>query len=205
MTNSEPHPSLNIGGNSPRQCCVFIILGINEQIVKACWRYLSDIYALDIYSFANYHIIYTKVFDDSRYSLEEKVTDILLTTKFYIPPTRPELVPRKRLIDKLNEGLHRKMTLISTPAGYGKTTLVTEWLSNLQSEATNGKPGQYRIAWLSLDEGDNDLVRFLTYIIAALNQVEELGPELGKTALGMIQSPQSPPTERYEDRLPAIQ
>ncbi len=123
------------------------------------------------------------------------MTDILLKTKFYIPTTRPELVPRKRLIDQLNEGLHRKLTFISAPAGYGKTTLVTEWLSKLQSEALNGKPDQYRIAWLSLDEGDNDLVRFLTYIIAALNQVEELGPELGKIALGMIQSPQSPPTE----------
>lgn len=123
------------------------------------------------------------------------MTDILLKTKFYIPPTRPELVSRKRLIDQLNEGLHRKLTFISAPAGYGKTTLVTEWLSKLQSEALNGKPDQYRIAWLSLDEGDNDLVRFLTYIIAALNQVEELRPDLGKIALGMIQSSQSPPTE----------
>ncbi len=123
------------------------------------------------------------------------MTDILLKTKFYIPPTRPELVSRKRLINQLNEGLHRKLTFISAPAGYGKTTLVTEWLSKLQSDATNGKPGQYQIAWLSLDEGDNDLVRLLTYIIAALNQVEELGPELGKIALGMIQSSQSPPTE----------
>ena len=123
------------------------------------------------------------------------MTDILLKTKFYIPPTRPEIVSRKRLINQLNEGLHRKLTFISAPAGYGKTTLVTEWLSKLQSEALNGKPDQYRIAWLSLDEGDNDLVRFLTYIIAALNQMEELGPELGKIALGMIQSSQSPPTE----------
>ncbi len=123
------------------------------------------------------------------------MTDILLKTKFYIPTTRPKLVSRKRLIDQLNEGLHRKLTFISTPAGYGKTTLVTEWLSKLQSEATNGKPGQYRIAWLSLDKGDNNLVRFLTYIIAALNQVEELGAELGKTALRMIQTSQSPPTE----------
>ena len=123
------------------------------------------------------------------------MTDILLKTKFYIPPTRPELVSRKRLINQINEGLRRKLTFISAPAGYGKTTLVTEWLNKLQSEGIDGKPGHYRIAWLSLDEGDNDLVRFLTYIIAALNQVEELGPELGKTALGMIQSPQSPPTE----------
>ncbi|MFH2112884.1 MAG: AAA family ATPase, partial [Spirochaetota bacterium] len=123
------------------------------------------------------------------------MTDSLLKTKFYIPPTRPRLVPRERLINQLNDGLHRRLTFISAPAGYGKTTLVTEWLSKLQSEALIRKPGQYRIAWLSLDEGDNDLVRFLTYIIAALNQVEDLEPELGKIALGMIQSPQPPPTE----------
>ncbi|MEN8243049.1 MAG: LuxR C-terminal-related transcriptional regulator [Chloroflexota bacterium] len=123
------------------------------------------------------------------------MSEFLLTTKFYIPPTRPEIVPRKRLIDQLNEGLHRKLTFISAPAGYGKTTLVTEWLRKLQSEAPKGKPVQYRIAWLSLDEGDNALIRLLTYMIAALNQIEELGPELGKTALGMLQSPQTPPTE----------
>lgn len=123
------------------------------------------------------------------------MTDILLKTKFYIPPKRPEIVSRKRLINQLNEGLYRKLTFISAPAGYGKTTLFTEWLSKLQPEVRNGDPDQCRIAWLSLDEGDNDLVRFLTYIIAALNQVEELGPELGKTALRMIQTSQLPPTE----------
>lgn len=56
----------------------------------------------------------------------------LLTTKLFIPPKRPELVSRPRLIKKLNEGLHRKLTLISAPAGFGKTTLVTEWLDNLR-------------------------------------------------------------------------
>jgi LuxR family maltose regulon positive regulatory protein len=59
----------------------------------------------------------------------------LLTTKLYIPPSRPELVHRPRLIKKLNEGLHRKLTLIFAPAGFGKTTLITEWLDNLRSNA----------------------------------------------------------------------
>jgi len=57
--------------------------------------------------------------------LGSNVTDSLLTTKFFIPSTRPELFPRPRLIEKLNEGLHRKLTLISAPAGFCKTTLVT--------------------------------------------------------------------------------
>ena len=79
-----------------------------------------------------------------------------LKTKLYIPPVRPELVPRPRLIERLNAGLHRKLTLVSAPAGSGKTTLLSEWAS--------GRP----VAWLSLDEGDNDLIRFLTYLVAAL-------------------------------------
>jgi len=81
----------------------------------------------------------------------------LLTTKLYIPPTRPEIVPRPRLIEKLNEGLYRKLTLISAPAGFGKTTLVTEWL-----QAMGDPTPPIAIAWLSLDEGDNDYTRFLT-------------------------------------------
>ena len=81
----------------------------------------------------------------------------LLQTKLYIPPSRPEWVPRPRLIERLNAGLHRKLTLISAPAGFGKTTLISEWV------AAQGR----LVAWLSLDESD-DLVRFLTYLIAAL-------------------------------------
>ena len=79
----------------------------------------------------------------------------LLTTKLYIPPTRLKLVPRPRLIERLNEGLHRKLTLISGPAGFGKTTLVTEWLDNLRLDAKKETQIENRIAWLSLDEGDN--------------------------------------------------
>jgi len=121
--------------------------------------------------------------------------DSLLTTKLFIPPTRPELVPRPRLIEQLNEGLHRKLTLISAPAGFGKTTLVTAWLDNLRQDSKNESQPEYKIAWLSLDESDNDPVRFLSYFIAALNQVEGIESAFGKGALSMLRSPQSLPLE----------
>lgn len=108
------------------------------------------------------------------------VSTPILTTKLYIPPTRPDLVPRPRLIERLNDGLHRKLTLISAPAGFGKTTLVSDWLRQIDLPA----------AWLSLDEGDNDPTRFLTYFIAALRQVDS---EIGQTAQSMLQSHQPPP------------
>jgi LuxR family maltose regulon positive regulatory protein len=110
----------------------------------------------------------------------------ILATKLFIPPPRPKIVLRLRLIERLNLGvcLDRTpgVTLISAPAGYGKTTLVGEWI------AVCG----LRVAWLSLDEGDNDLARFLVYLIAALQTLET---EVGKGALGMLQGSQSPPTE----------
>ena len=74
----------------------------------------------------------------------------LLTTKLFIPLTRPELVPRPRLIERLNDGLHRKLTLISAPAGYGKTTLVPEWLGNIRGETRKGTQTENKITWLSL-------------------------------------------------------
>jgi LuxR family maltose regulon positive regulatory protein len=121
--------------------------------------------------------------------------DQLLTTKLFTPPTRPELVSRPRLIERLNGGLHRKLTLISAPAGFGKTTLVTEWLVNLALDAEKENQIENRIAWISLDEGDNDFARFLAYFIAALNRVEGMDTTIGEGALTMLQSPQPPPTE----------
>jgi LuxR family maltose regulon positive regulatory protein len=108
----------------------------------------------------------------------------LLATKLYIPPPRPNIVLRPRLIERLNEGLSsgRKLTLISAPAGFGKTTLVSEWI------ASCGKP----VAWLSLDEGDNDITQFLTYLIAALQTIMA---NIGEGVLGVLQSPQPPPIE----------
>jgi LuxR family maltose regulon positive regulatory protein len=123
------------------------------------------------------------------------VTDSLLTTKLFIPSTRPELVSRPRLIEKLNEGLHRKLTIISAPAGFGKTTLVTEWLENVRLSAKNKTQAENKIAWFSLDEGDNEPARFLTYFITALIQIEGIDATFGKGALSLLQSPQPPSTE----------
>jgi LuxR family transcriptional regulator, maltose regulon positive regulatory protein len=106
----------------------------------------------------------------------------ILATKLYIPPPRPNLVLRPRLLERLNEGLHRKLILISAPAGFGKTTLVSEWLAG----------GPRLAAWLSLDEGENDLTRFLTYLVAAL---QTLAASIGEGVLGVLQSPQPPPIE----------
>ena len=116
------------------------------------------------------------------------MTTPLLTTKLYIPPVRPDpstglrtrLVSRPRLVERLNAGLHRKLTLISAPAGFGKTTLLSEWASG------------WSVAWLSLDEGDNDPVRFWAYFVSALQTVHEC---VGEAALATLQSPQPPPIE----------
>jgi LuxR family maltose regulon positive regulatory protein len=85
-----------------------------------------------------------------------------LQTKLYIPPIRPELISRQRLIERLNAGLNGSLTLVSGPAGFGKTTLVSEWLASCPQPA----------AWLSLDEGDNDPARFLAYLITALRTLD---------------------------------
>src|SRR6266487_2330604 len=111
----------------------------------------------------------------------EKVTPIL-TTKLYIPPLRPNVVSRPRLIERLNEGLLRKLTLISAPAGFGKTTLISAWVKGIERPT----------AWLSLDEGENDPTRFLTYLVAAL---QTIAATIGAGVLGVLQSPQPPPTE----------
>jgi LuxR family maltose regulon positive regulatory protein len=113
----------------------------------------------------------------------------LLQTKLYIPATRPDpaaglrtsLVPRPHLIERLNEGLAGKLTLISAPAGFGKTTLVSYWLDQVELPA----------AWLSLDEDDNELARFLTYLIAALQTIQ---PEVGTEVLALLQSSPLPPS-----------
>src|SRR5574342_266944 len=107
----------------------------------------------------------------------------ILATKLYIPPPRANIVTRPRLIERLNEGLSsgRKLTLISASAGFGKTTLVNEWVNVCE------RP----VAWLSLDEGDNDPTRFLIYLVAAM---QTIAANIGKGVLGVLQSPQPPPT-----------
>jgi LuxR family maltose regulon positive regulatory protein len=113
----------------------------------------------------------------------------LLQTKLYIPPPRPDLVPRPRLIERLNAGLHRKLTLISAPAGFGKTTLLSEWIHRRDAQAP-----PLQVAWLSLDEGDNDLTRFLAYLLSALQAgLHTAGQTIDEGALrGLLATLQSP-------------
>ena len=108
----------------------------------------------------------------------------ILATKLFIPPPRHKIVLRTRLVEQLNEGLRlgHKLTLISASAGFGKTTLVSEWVANC------GIP----VAWLSLDEGDNDPARFISYLMAALQTIKQ---GIGENLLPALQSQQPPTTE----------
>ncbi|MGD8792713.1 MAG: LuxR C-terminal-related transcriptional regulator, partial [Anaerolineae bacterium] len=116
------------------------------------------------------------------------MSDSLLQTKLYVPPVRPGSVPRPRLLQRLNDdlqlagGFARRLTLVCAPAGFGKTTLVSEWLGSLDLAH----------AWLSLDGGDNDPARFLAYLVAALQTID---PGLGQAVQAMAQAPQAPPAE----------
>jgi LuxR family maltose regulon positive regulatory protein len=107
------------------------------------------------------------------------VPDMLLQTKLAIPPPRPSLVLRSRLTERLNQGLAQgcKLCLVSAPAGFGKTTLVSHWAQQAEQP----------VAWLSLDESDNDLIRFLTYFIAALQTIDA---QIGEGLLAAFQSPE---------------
>ncbi|WP_189009599.1 LuxR C-terminal-related transcriptional regulator [Paenibacillus marchantiophytorum] len=106
----------------------------------------------------------------------------IISTKLYIPPSRPNVVVRPRLIERMSEGLHRKLTVISASAGFGKTTLLSEWL------AVCDRP----VAWLSMDEGENDPACFLTYLFASL---QSIATSRGDGVFGFLQSPQLPPME----------
>ena len=105
---------------------------------------------------------------------------LLVTTQLHIPRPRSKLVPRPRLSDRLAHSLAYPLAIISAPAGSGKTTLV----SNLKSEISN-----LQFAWLSLDDDDNDPVRFWVYVIAALQTVSA---RIGTEAQALLQSPQPP-------------
>jgi len=108
------------------------------------------------------------------------VTSPILNTKFFIPPQRPNIVVRPRLIEKLSQGLEGKLTLISATVGFGKTTLLSEFLIDRCS---------YPTAWLSLDEEDNAPIRFLIYFITALQKIES---GIGERALMLLRSAHSP-------------
>ena len=101
----------------------------------------------------------------------------------------------KLLIGQLNSGLARKLSLISAPAGFGKTTLVTEWLETIKSDPEKSGQKEMKVAWLSLDEGDNEPLRFLSYFITALNRISAGDQELGKSALKKLHSQPPAPLE----------
>jgi LuxR family transcriptional regulator, maltose regulon positive regulatory protein len=116
------------------------------------------------------------------------MSTVLLRTKLYIPAARPELVPRPHLIARLNDGLNRKLILVAAPPGYGKTTLVSSWATSC------GQP----VAWVSLDERDNEPMRFLKYLIAALQTIEA---NLGQDILAAVQAS---PSATITDWLPVL-
>ena len=109
----------------------------------------------------------------------------LLETKLYVPRLRRGVVARPRLSERLNHGFESKLTLISAPAGFGKTTLLAEWLAAAPA-------GRRSVAWLSLDVADNQPVTFWTYVVTALQTVI---PGIGASALTLLQEPQPPPIE----------
>jgi LuxR family transcriptional regulator, maltose regulon positive regulatory protein len=113
------------------------------------------------------------------------VPQTLVTTKLRVPRTRPNLVERPRLHELLNRGEGRKLTLVSAPAGFGKTTLLAEWL---EERRRKGRAG----VWLSLDESDNDLARFLSYLVGALQNAVE---GIGEGVLALLRVPELPPLE----------
>ncbi|MEO8288767.1 MAG: LuxR C-terminal-related transcriptional regulator [Chloroflexota bacterium] len=115
----------------------------------------------------------------------------ILATRLYIPPPLPKVVLRPRLMAQLNEGLHGKLTLVSAPAGFGKTTLLSEWVAGSGTH----------VAWLSLDERDSDPARFLTYLVAALRTI---APDIGEAVLRAVQSPSSPQSPLAEATLTAL-
>jgi len=112
------------------------------------------------------------------------MSDAFISTKFYIPRKRENFVSRPRLVEKMLSGLHRpgSIVLVSGPAGFGKTTLLGEFAARYAAP----------IAWLSLDEGENDPVRFWTYLVKAIQAVKD---GVGDSAAALFNSPQPPPGE----------
>lgn len=107
----------------------------------------------------------------------------VLSTKLYNPPIKPGLVWRPRLVQRLEAGYQagKRVTLVSAPAGFGKTTLISEWIAGMEPGKSYG--------WVSLDDGDNDPLRFLTYLVTAIQKVDG---EIGRSVLPLLQSSQNP-------------
>ncbi len=114
-----------------------------------------------------------------------KITPVqypLLTTKFYVPQHQSNLIRRSHLMERLSEAIDRKLTLISAPAGFGKTTLLSEWVHQANA----------KVAWISLDKGDGDPVSFMNYFFAALKKIEL---NISETTFSWMQFAEQPPIE----------
>jgi LuxR family transcriptional regulator, maltose regulon positive regulatory protein len=114
------------------------------------------------------------------------VPDAIVTTKVRVPRTRPELVERPRLREALLQYEGRRLILLSAPAGFGKTTLLSEWLEDRSGDGDS-------TAWLSLEEADNDPARFLAYLVSALRWA--LGEGIGEGVMASLRLPEFPPVE----------
>ncbi len=117
----------------------------------------------------------------------------LLETKLFLPAPRPGLVARPRLRERLDRGLGAKLMLVSAPAGFGKTTLLVDWVASI---AASSDGGHSRGAWLALDPADNDPSRFWRYVVAALRTAL---PGVGEDALALLQDSQAPPVRDGAD------
>src|ERR671915_1071133 len=102
----------------------------------------------------------------------------ILRAKLYVPRSRPNAVPRPRLYERLDEGVRRELTLVSAPAGFGKTTLLADW----------SRRSEFPVAWVSLDERDDDPVRFLLYVVAAIGTIYEDFGKATRAFLGSLRS-----------------
>ena len=114
--------------------------------------------------------------------------ETLLATKLHIPRSRRALVARPRLMEHLDAALNGRLTIVSAPAGYGKTTTLASWSDH----------SQIQTGWLSIDEADNDLVRFLTYLIAAMQNLDE---GIGQDMQAALSASQAIPVESLLSRL----
>ena len=106
----------------------------------------------------------------------------MLLTKLHIPPAGNNTVHRSELFEKLNTGLSRKLILISAPAGFGKTTVVSDWIEQ----------NKIPTAWFSIDKADNDPVEFLNYIIAGIQSIHST---FGQSAITLLNAPNKPPNQ----------
>lgn len=122
------------------------------------------------------------------------MTEVLLSTKLNIPPLSDQLIVRSRLMEKMDEGLRQDclLTLVSAPAGYGKTTVVSEWIHHIKKFqiGEDNPPKEWghpkEVAWLTLEQSDNDMSRFMAYLLRALRKIE---PKIGSGILESLQTP----------------